>query len=168
MYRRIDDFVNDWTWDSKSTIKLFSHLTDESLKQRVGLSAGRTLGRLAWHVTESVREMMESAEVHGVAGPEQSSETPASAAEILRAYEESAASLPDALRAAWTDDMLDEEVPMYGESWKRGLVLSVLMLHQAHHRGQMTVLMRQAGLAVPGVYGPAAEEWAAMGVPAMA
>jgi hypothetical protein len=29
------------------------------------------------------------------------------------------------------------------------------------------VLMRQAGLSVPGVYGPAREEWAAMGMPAM-
>ena len=36
--------------------------------------------------------------------------------------------------------------------------------HQTHHRGQMTVLMRQAGLTVPGVYGPAREEWAAMGM----
>jgi uncharacterized damage-inducible protein DinB len=32
----------------------------------------------------------------------------------------------------------------------------------------MTVLMRQAGLTVPGCYGPAAEEWATMGIPAMA
>ena len=32
-------------------------------------------------------------------------------------------------------------------------------------RGQMTVLMRQAVLAVPGIYGPAEEEWAAMGLP---
>ncbi len=32
-------------------------------------------------------------------------------------------------------------------------------------RGQMTVLMRQAVLAVPGIYGPAEEEWAAMRLP---
>jgi hypothetical protein len=30
----------------------------------------------------------------------------------------------------------------------------------------MTVLMRQAGLKVPGFYGPAQEEWSAMGMPA--
>jgi uncharacterized damage-inducible protein DinB len=29
----------------------------------------------------------------------------------------------------------------------------------------MTVLMRQAGLPVPGVVGPSKEEWAAMGMP---
>ena len=31
----------------------------------------------------------------------------------------------------------------------------------------MTVLMRQAGVPVPGMYGPSKEEWAAMGLPPM-
>ena len=53
---------------------------------------------------------------------------------------------------------------MYGEKWPRGLSLQVLVVHQAHHRGQMTVLMRQAGLEVPGVYGPSREEWTAYGM----
>lgn len=30
----------------------------------------------------------------------------------------------------------------------------------------MTVLMRQAGLTVPGIYGPAKEEWAKFGLEA--
>ena len=55
---------------------------------------------------------------------------------------------------------------MYGETWKRGRTLGALVNHQIHHRGQMTVLMRQAGLEVPGVYGPAKEEWGAYGMPA--
>jgi uncharacterized damage-inducible protein DinB len=54
---------------------------------------------------------------------------------------------------------------MYGQEWPRRLVLSGLMHHESHHRGQMTVLMRQAGLKVPGVFGPAREEWAAYGMP---
>ena len=44
-------------------------------------------------------------------------------------------------------------------------MLSALIRHEAHHRGQMTVLMRQAGLTVPGVYGPSREEWVAYGMP---
>ena len=44
-------------------------------------------------------------------------------------------------------------------------VLAHLFLHQIHHRGQMTVLMRQAGLEVPGVYGPSRPEWAHYGMP---
>ena len=56
--------------------------------------------------------------------------------------------------------MLNDDLNMYGQVWKRTSVLSSLIAHQAHHRGQMTVLMRQAGLKVPGVYGPSKEEWA--------
>jgi hypothetical protein len=52
---------------------------------------------------------------------------------------------------------------MYGEEWAKGFVLQCLILHQAHHRGQMEVLMRQAGLKVTGIYGPAEEEWSANG-----
>ena len=45
------------------------------------------------------------------------------------------------------------------------IFLMTLINHQNHHRGQMTVLMRQAGLTVPGVYG-SKEEWAAAGMEA--
>ena len=38
-------------------------------------------------------------------------------------------------------------------------------MHQCHHRGQMSVLMRQAGIRVPGIYGPAREEWSMLGAP---
>jgi uncharacterized damage-inducible protein DinB len=68
----------------------------------------------------------------------------------------------------WPDAALLEEVPMYGEHWAKGYVLLAMILHQTHHRAQMTVLMRQAGLKVPGAYGPAREEWAAMNLPAPA
>jgi uncharacterized damage-inducible protein DinB len=64
--------------------------------------------------------------------------------------------------------MLPVEIPMYGEKWTRGFTLYVLIAHQSHHRGQMTVLMRQAGLKVPGVCGPSKEEWAAYGMAAQA
>jgi uncharacterized damage-inducible protein DinB len=67
---------------------------------------------------------------------------------------------------AWDDTSLDVEDDMYGEKWKRGFTLGSLVLHQTHHRAQMTVLMRQAGLKVPGVYGPSREEWTTYGLPA--
>ena len=56
------------------------------------------------------------------------------------------------------------EDDMYGEMWKKGKTLGVLVTHQIHHRGQLTVVMRLAGLKVPGVYGPAKEEWANYGM----
>ena len=57
---------------------------------------------------------------------------------------------------------------MYGEHWSKGTVLRVLINHQSHHRGQMTVIMRMLGLPVPGIYGPSKEEWVEMGMNAPA
>ena len=73
--------------------------------------------------------------------------------------------LIEAVTAGWDDATLAVEDDMYGMQWKRGMTLAVLINHEIHHRGQMSVLMRQAGLTVPGVFGPAKEEWAELGAP---
>ncbi len=165
MFRRIEDFKTSWAHESASTLKILRALTEASLAQSVG-PGGRTLGRLAWHVTLALGEMMGHAGL-AVASAREDEPVPALAGIVSR-YEHDAAAVAAAVAARWSDAMLVEEVPMYGQRWTRGTVLSVLIAHQTHHRGQMTMLMRQAGLRVPGVYGPAAEEWAGMGLPAQA
>ncbi len=164
MYRRIDDFLADWKYESQATGNVLNHLTNASLTQEV-IPGGRTLGRLAWHLVLTLGEMGGKAGL-GVQAPHEDAAQPTEPAEIRRLYDRAAASLADQILARWSDAALADRIDMYGESWARGTVLSSLILHQAHHRGQMTVLMRQAGLRVPGVYGPAREEWAAMGLPA--
>jgi uncharacterized damage-inducible protein DinB len=84
--------------------------------------------------------------------------------EIRDAYDAVADELVAIVRSRWTDADLETTDELYGETWPRGLTLQVLMDHEIHHRGQMTVLMRQAGLAVPGVFGPSKEEWSQYGL----
>ena len=158
MFRSIADFREMWEYETDATLKTFKALTEASLSQAVK-PGGRTLGRLAWHITQTLGEMMAAAQLP-IGGPSGEEPQPA-LAEIVRVYESGAKALADAVTKQWTDAMLLERMSMYGEDWSRGKVLASLILHQAHHRGQMTVLMRQAGLTVPGVYGPAYEEWAA-------
>jgi uncharacterized damage-inducible protein DinB len=164
MFKRTDDFLRLWNGETESTLKVFDALTDQSLSQRV-TGDGRSLGFLAYHLATTIPEMLNRTGLH-VAGAEHGP-APATVAEIRGAYELAAGSAADQIRTNWNDASLDEQRDMYGEQWKNGFTLYALLLHQAHHRGQMTVLMRQAGLRVPGVYGPAREEWAAMGMPAM-
>ena len=161
MFRRIGDFGRAWQRERDSTLKILSALTDASLAQAV-TKDGRTLGRLAWHLATTPGEMMERTGLK-VAGPSHDAPPPATATAILSAYETAAKAVASGV-AAWTDATLEVEDEMYGEKWPRGLTLQALVVHQAHHRGQMTVLMRQAGLKVPGVYGPAREEWTAYGM----
>ena len=165
MLRTIEDFQKDWAYEAEMTTKLFRALSDESLKQKV-TDSGRELGFLAWHLTLTLGEMLGHTGLK-VDAPAQTDSCPTSAAAIVDAYEKAAKSVGDEVAANWTDDSLQQEDNMYGETWKRGLTLLLLITHQAHHRGQMTVLMRQAGLQVPGIYGPSKEEWEAHGMPAM-
>ena len=163
MLRAISDFQEAWNQESAITAKVLRALTDASLSHQV-VPGGRTLGRVAWHVVLSVSEMGRHAGLT-VEGPGEQAGIP-DVATMAATYEQSARSIAEAVARQWTDAMLQEKIPMYGEQWPRSGVLESLIAHQTHHRGQMTVLMRQAGLAVPGVYGPSKEEWAAIGMPA--
>jgi uncharacterized damage-inducible protein DinB len=162
MYRTIEDFKKDWAYESGTTAKIFGNLTDASLTQKVS-QEGRTLGFMAWHITGCLG-MAKEAGLPIELAVDCSSEPPSSATAIKSAYEKGAAELMASVVKHWKDENLLEEVLMYGETWTRGYALLALVKHQAHHRGQMTVLMRQAGLLVPGAYGPAKEEWAAFGM----
>jgi uncharacterized damage-inducible protein DinB len=163
MFKTIADFEKGWTYEREATLKILRALTDASLAQAVA-PGGRTLGRLAWHLVETLGEMPTHAGLQA-AGPAPGTPQPQTAAEIADAYEQASRSIGDAVLEQWTDNSLAETRDMYGEVWTGGEVLSSLIAHQAHHRGQMTVLMRQAGLSVPGVYGPSKEEWAGYGMP---
>jgi uncharacterized damage-inducible protein DinB len=162
MYRKLHDFLGTWKYESEATHKILAALTDASLAQRVGPD-DRTLGRVAWHLTTAIPEMMGRTGLH-VAGVTADAPCPGSAAAIADNYRVAATSLAEQIEKGWSDADLEVEDEMYGEKWKRGTTLGVLIAHQTHHRGQATVLMRQAGLRVPGVYGPAREEWSAMGM----
>jgi uncharacterized damage-inducible protein DinB len=166
MYRRIDDFIADWKYESESTQKVFAGLTPASLPQPV-TNDHRTLGRLAWHLAQTIPEMMNRTGLK-VTGVDDHAPLPGSLVDIQRAYAEASKSLLSEVSSKWKDSDLEIEDNLYGDNWKRGVTLTALLMHQAHHRGQMTVLMRQAGLKVPGVYGPAKEDWVVMGMPAPA
>jgi uncharacterized damage-inducible protein DinB len=163
MYATVADFLEDWKYESEATTKILERLTDDSLARRVH-GEGRTLGFLAWHVALTPVEMLSRS---GIAFREldEDAPLPATAAEIAATYRSVAAAVAQQV-SAWNDSSLSEEHDMYGERWTKRMVLLSLVKHQIHHRAQMTVLMRQAGLAVPGVYGPAKEEWTAYGMDA--
>jgi uncharacterized damage-inducible protein DinB len=163
MFRRIDDFAAEWPAEREGTLRILRSLTDDTLDRQI--PGGRTLGFLAWHITITLGEMLGKAGLDPD-GPDEHAPVPARAADIATTYEHASASVLDQVTSRWTDEMLTDELPMYGDTWTRGMVLEALIRHEAHHRGQMTVLMRQAGLVVPGCYGPAREEWAQWGMEA--
>jgi len=164
MFRKIEDFVQTWTYEMSATQKLMDQLTDASLSQSIA-DGYRTLGRLAWHITTSTPEMMSRVGLK-VSAVDPHAPMPKTAKEIARAYAKASKEFLDQIKSSWKDEDLLIVDDMYGEKWMRGNTAFIIVKHEAHHRGQMTVLMRQAGLRVPGVYGPSKEEWVSYGMPA--
>lgn len=164
MFTRIDDFAKDWAQESALTSKIFEALTDASLSQAPSKD-DRSLGRVAWHIVTSIPDMLgrTSLPVKSVTAD---APMPPAAAEMAAAYKKVAEEAARSIRDNWTDDTLKVADNLYGTTWPRGVTLEVLIRHEIHHRAQMTVLMRLAGLKPPGVYGPAREEWAAIGMAA--
>ncbi|EPD49481.1 hypothetical protein HMPREF1210_03380 [Paenisporosarcina sp. HGH0030] len=161
MYHTIDEFLTEWTYESDSTQQILDLFNDDSLGTRVK-EGERSLGFLAWHTIVSINEMMSRVGLEFEA-PHHDASMPESAAEIAAGYKQANMAFKEAIRSQWTDVNLSEEHDMYGEMWTNATTLNVIVKHQIHHRGQMTMLMRLAGLPMIGVYGPSREEWTSYG-----
>jgi uncharacterized damage-inducible protein DinB len=165
MYHYVNDFLSDWGYESESTLKLFKNLTDESLSKKVHEDV-RSLGFLAWHLIHTMEEMMKRTGII-VDIKEQQNYSGESAKELCDWYEKGARSLAEQIKNNWTDADLQKEDEMYGDKWKRGTTLQILVKHQAHHRAEMVVIMRILGLPIIGAYGPTREDWKVYGMETM-
>ena len=84
-------------------------------------------------------------------------------AERLAEFDRNAAAMTSAVESAgW--EQLDERWVMragdvvYVDEKKGKLVRSFALSHMAHHRAQLGVYLRMTGVAIPGTYGPSADE----------
>lgn len=157
MFTSIDNFKHVWEAETAATLSCLRLLTDESLNKNL-VKDYRSIDRLANHIVDCAVSIPVAATLP--AKGYEKTHYPTVAA-LTEAYVRNTDAVKEAI-GQWTDATLAEETPIYGESWKKGFALWVTVVHQIHHRGQLTVLMRAAGLKVPGVYGPSKEEWEAM------
>ena len=161
MYTSIQAAIQSMQSEFDITKNLFNVLTDDSLNQAIN-EDHRTIGRIAWHITTTFPEMMGQIGLKFDSVSEKD-KVPNIAKEIYDAYSNVTDLLLKQIKENWTDDSLLEKDELYGEKWEKGKTLLILIKHEIHHRGQITVLMRQADVIVPDIYGPAKEGWAAYG-----
>lgn len=160
MFQSKEEFLQSWKFEAETTIKVYSKLTDESLKQQI-TSDNWDLGRLSWHIVTAIKNIGSQSGLIFEA-PTEELPVPTSADYIAESYEKASNAFVEAVSSEWTDQTLSAVRTVFGREMSIGTLLVSLLQHQIHHRGQMTVLMRQAGLVVPGVYGPSKEELAIM------
>lgn len=155
MYRNLNDFLTEWSQSAEGTKAVLKALEDDKLNQSI-VEGHNTLGWLGWHLVNSPVFFM------GLIGadlesPYDPDHVPTKASDILEAYEQISQLVMEKAKEQLTDDILVNGVVDFGGPAPKGSVLRMLVSHQIHHRGQMTVLLRQAGLKVPGVMGPTKE-----------
>lgn len=154
MYRKVEDFLADWEASSTGTLNVIKAITNDKLDQAI-VEGHNSLGWLAWHLV-TVGSAFGNMAGLTIPSPAKDAEVPSDVQEIADAYEKMATAIKEEA-ARLTDESLVEEVESFVGTVPRGQLLRSVIDHQTHHRGQMTVLLRQAGLTVPGVMGPTKE-----------
>jgi len=154
MYRVAEDFVQDWAIASKGALKVMQAIPDDKMGVAI-IEDHNSLGWLSWHLIQVAGAFGHFAGLQ-IPAPGPDMKQPETMAEITDMYEQ----VREAYKkeaATLTEEQLLEEVPALGGTMKRGALLRLVITHQTHHVGQMTVLLRQAGLSVPPVMGPTKE-----------
>ncbi|GAB6440613.1 DinB family protein [Bacillus cereus] len=162
MYVTISDFIKEWNREAMLTQKVLDGLTDESLKQQV-YPEGRTLGRIAWHLTTNIPDYLAHFGLK-IDGEGNAESVPTLAKEIAETFKNISLDAAKAIEEQWTDESLKQIQEAFGRQESNASILMGLIKHIVHHRGQVTVLMRQAGIKPFGVYGPPKEDWIQFGV----
>ena len=154
MYRVAEDFVQDWAIASKGALKVMQAIPDDKMDVAI-VEGHNSLGWLAWHLVSVAGAFGHFAGLQ-IPAPGPDMPQPKAMTEIIEMYEMVIEAYKKEVAILTVEQML-EEVPAFGGMMKRGQLLRVVITHQTHHTGQMTVLLRQAGLKVPPVMGPTQE-----------
>ena len=155
----IQRFRTVWNMEADNTIRLLEALPANQYDFRPD-PKGRSLGELAWHLSEidgyTSYGLSKGAVTFQEAPPniQRPREIRLLAPGYRRVHEEAVARL-----ANLTDDRLDQEVPFAGRAMStRDILWGAILMHLIHHRGQLSLMCRLAGGTPPGIYGPNREE----------
>jgi len=122
-----------------------------------------TLGQLALHVATIPGGLAAAAGQSPFQVPAFNHPSAASSTELVPALAQSVARAAEILRATEDADLAKTWRVVDGDrevmAIPVGVLLRSLMLnHWYHHRGQLSVYLRQLGVALPSIYGPSADE----------
>jgi uncharacterized damage-inducible protein DinB len=158
----IDGMLQELEQEADTTRRVLERVPDAQLGWRPHKTA-RTLGELALHIATVPGAVAQLASQSPVQAPQFTDPSPRSAAELVPALNESIARARQILGGMDDQTMNATWRLMHGDrellAIPRAAILRNIMLnHWYHHRGQLTVYLRQLGVPIPSVYGPSADE----------
>ena len=155
MYSDPTNFLNAYGKEMAITSNVLGALTDKSLAFEKAPGHG-TLGDIAWIIAAGPSYMLNQVGFKIDEVPERPGKL--TVATIRDTYNKLASQVTEQVVKKSKAD-LEKVYRVWNQyDWPAGEQLSALIHHEIHHRGQLTVLMRQVGLPVPRIYGPNYED----------
>ena len=163
----IDGMLMELEQEAKTTRRVLERVPGDRLGWKPHTKS-RTLGELALHVASTPGAVATLACESEIQAPDFRDQAPQSAAELIPALDQSVATAKRLL-ANMDDAKLSEtwRVKRNGQEVlaipRAALLRSIMLNHWYHHRGQLSVYLRELGVPIPSIYGPSADENPFMG-----
>lgn len=150
--------------EAATTRRVLERIPDDQLSWRPAAKS-RTLGELAQHIAVNPGSVCSMAAQNPAGMPDfkTADPVPTTTAELLTTLDTSMAQARRLLGAMSDSDLLETwRMTVGGHDVmvmpRMALMRAVLLNHWYHHRGQLSVYLRQVGATVPSIYGPSADE----------
>lgn len=158
----IDGLLQELEHEAQTTRRVLERVPENQLAWRPHEKA-RTLGELALHIATVPGGVASLAVQATVEAPVFKENSPASAAELIPLLDKSIeqarnllGGMDDAtIMGTWRMMRGDREVLALP---RIAILRSIMLNHWYHHRGQLTVYLKELDVPIPSIYGPSADE----------
>ena len=158
----VEGLLQELEREAQTTRRVLERVPDDRLGWKPH-DRSMSLGQLALHIATVPGAIAELSQMSPFPLPKFEQPSAASAAELVPALDQSVAKarailsrLSDAdLTKIWQVVDGDREVMAIPVG---AMLRSIMLNHWYHHRGQLSVYLRQVGVPVPSIYGPSADE----------
>ena len=159
----IDAMLQELEQEAQTTRRVLERVPNEHLSWKPH-EKSRTLGELALHVATvpgAVAALVASNST--VQAPQFTDQPPSNASELVPALDQSIAKAKavlagmddSTLHSTWRMMQGDKELFALP---RVAMLRSVMLNHWYHHRGQLSVYLRELDVPIPSIYGPSADE----------
>ena len=158
----IEALIQELDQESQTTRRVLERVPGDRLGWKPH-DKSMSLGQLALHIASTPGAVSDMVRHSPMQPPQFVQPSAATAAELVPALEQSVAKAKENLRAIGDAGLGSTFRVMQGDTelmaMPVGAALRFIMLnHWYHHRGQLSVYLRELGVPVPSIYGPSADE----------
>jgi len=151
---------------SKRALEAYPDGKEEFKPHEKSMAFGRLASMIAmmpsWLAMQIEKDELDLDPAGGSGGASKFAQQFKTAAELAKASEQSYAGARKALQATTDEHLMKNwQLKVKGQVVAEGprhVMMRDVLMHLAHHRGQMTVYLRLCGAKVPAIYGPSADD----------